>query len=217
MANEESKHRMKLPLYDLEPKLENCWVAPNSTVVGEVRIRRWSSVWYNCVIRGDINRVDIHNFTSIGDNTVILTAAALPTGMPAKVYIGRNCVIGRGCTLYSCHIEDDVTIGDKCVILEGARIEKGAQIAPGSVIPPGRLIPTKQLWGGNPVQFIKDLNLGEVWSNYTKSYIEVALGDAHKNEFTLWNSAYLNRQSSSSDASPSEQDLLGTTTTKNYN
>jgi tetrahydrodipicolinate N-succinyltransferase len=126
MANEESKHRMKLPLYDLEPKLENCWVAPNSTVVGEVRIRRWSSVWYNCVIRGDINRVDIHNFTSIGENTVIHTAAALPTGMPAKVYIGRNCVIGRGCTLYSCHIEDDVTIGDKCVILEGARIEKGA-------------------------------------------------------------------------------------------
>ena len=126
MANEESKHRMKLPLYDLEPKLENCFVAPNSTVVGEVRIRRWSSVWYNCVIRGDINRVDIHNFTSIGDNTVIHTAAALPTGMPAKVYIGRNCVIGRGCTLYSCHIEDDVTLGDKCVILEGARIEKGA-------------------------------------------------------------------------------------------
>jgi carbonic anhydrase/acetyltransferase-like protein (isoleucine patch superfamily) len=126
MANEERKHRMKLQLYDLEPKLENCWVAPNSTVVGEVSIRRWSSVWYNCVIRGDINRVDIHNFTSIGDNTVIHTAAALPTGMPAKVYIGRNCVIGIGCTLYSCHIEDDVTIGDKCVILEGARIGKGA-------------------------------------------------------------------------------------------
>lgn len=95
-------------------------------IVGEVRIRRWSTVWYNCVIRGDINRVDIHNFTSIGDNTVIHTAAAIPTGMPAKVYIGRNCTIGRGCTLYSCHIEDDVVIGDKCVILEGARIEKGA-------------------------------------------------------------------------------------------
>ena len=68
------------------------------------------------MIRGDINRVDIHNFTSIGDGT----------GMPAKVYIGRNCTIGRGCTIYSAHIEDDVTIGDKCVILEGARIEKGA-------------------------------------------------------------------------------------------
>jgi gamma-carbonic anhydrase len=156
MASEESKHRMKLPLYDLEPHTENCFIAPNSTVgkylsqslnninaVGEVRIKKWSTIWYNCVVRGDINRVDIHNFTSVGDGTVIATAAALPTGMPAKTYIGRNCVIGRGCSLYSCHIEDDVTIGDKCVILEGARIEKGAQLAPGSVVPPGRLIPAK--------------------------------------------------------------------------
>jgi len=58
MADEESKHRAKLALYDLVPKLENCWVAPNATVVGEVRIQRFASVWYNSVIRGDINRVE---------------------------------------------------------------------------------------------------------------------------------------------------------------
>ena len=58
MAEEESKHRAKLPLYDLVPKIENAWVAPNATVVGEVRIQRWATVWYNSVIRGDINRVE---------------------------------------------------------------------------------------------------------------------------------------------------------------
>lgn len=63
------------------------------------------------------------NFTAIGDNTVIHTAASLPTGMSAKVYIGHNVTVGANCTLYSCHIEDDVFIGDKCVILEGARLE----------------------------------------------------------------------------------------------
>jgi serine acetyltransferase len=56
--SEESKHRAKLPLYDLEPKIENAWIAPNATIVGEVRIRRWASVWYNSVVRGDINRVE---------------------------------------------------------------------------------------------------------------------------------------------------------------
>lgn len=66
------------------------------------------------------------NFSSIGDNTVVHTAASLPTGMSAKVHIGCNVTIGSNCTLYSCHIEDDVFIGDRCVILEGARIEKGA-------------------------------------------------------------------------------------------
>ena len=58
-------------------------------------------------------------------------------------------------------------------------------------MPPGRLIPAKQLWGGNPCSFIKDLNVAETWSNYTYSYVIHGAGDAHKNEFTLWNSAYL--------------------------
>lgn len=57
MADEETKHRVKLPLYDLRPKIDCCWIAPNSTIVGEVDIRRWASVWYNSVVRGDINRV----------------------------------------------------------------------------------------------------------------------------------------------------------------
>lgn len=85
----------------------------------------------------------IMEFSSIGDNTVVHTAASLPTGMSAKVYIGHNVTIGSNCTLYSCHIEDDVFIGDRCVILEGARLEKGCMLAPGSVVPPGRLIPAK--------------------------------------------------------------------------
>jgi len=54
---------------------------------------------------------------------VLLTAPSLPNGMLAKLSIGRNCTIGSGCTLYSCSIGDDVVIGDKCVILEGAKIE----------------------------------------------------------------------------------------------
>ena len=69
-VEELSKHRFKLPLYNLYPKTENAWIAPNATVskqaiflklkflVGEVMLRRWSSVWYNAVIRGDINRVE---------------------------------------------------------------------------------------------------------------------------------------------------------------
>jgi carbonic anhydrase/acetyltransferase-like protein (isoleucine patch superfamily) len=134
---------MKLALYDLEPRTENAWIAPNATLIGEVIIKRWASVWYNSVIRGDINRVEVNNFSSIGDNSVVHTAASLPTGMNAKVYIGNNVTVGSGCTLYSCHIEDDAFIGDRCVILEGARVEKSAMLAPGSVVPPGRLIPAK--------------------------------------------------------------------------
>jgi carbonic anhydrase/acetyltransferase-like protein (isoleucine patch superfamily) len=136
--------------------------------------------------------------------------------MPAKVFIGKNVSIGAGCTIYSAHIEDDVVIGDKSVILEGARLEKGCQVLPGSVVPPGRLIPTKQLWGGNPVQFIKDLNVGEVWANYTKSYVNAAQGGAHRHEFTTWNSAYLSRPSNQEDLAPNEGDLRNAYIDRDY-
>jgi carbonic anhydrase/acetyltransferase-like protein (isoleucine patch superfamily) len=135
--------------------------------------------------------------------------------MNAKVYIGNNVTIGSHCTLYSCHIEDDVRIGDKSVILEGARIEEGAQIAPGSVVPPGRLIPAKQLWAGNPVEYVKDLDIGEHWANYSYSYIVTALGDAHKAEFTMWPSNYLLKPSSKEDVELKEEDLQAQYITKN--
>ena len=193
---------MKLPLYDLYPQIDQCWIAPNATVVGEVFIHRYSTVWHNAVIRGDINRVEIKSFTSIGAGTVIHTAAALPTGLLAKVTIGRNTTIGSGCTLYSCTIGNDVVLGDKCVVLEGAIIEDGAQLAPGSVVPPGRLVPAKQLWGGNPVEYMKDLGVDELWANYSFSYVNTSLGDAYLNEFTGWPSNYLKWPSTKEDASP---------------
>ena len=198
-------------------------------IVGEVLIKRWASVWYNSVVRGDVNRVEyrktprslyillyrIMNFSSIGDNTVIHTAASLPTGMSAKVYIGHNVTIGAHCTLYSCHINDDVVVGDKCVILEGARLEKSCMLAPGTVVPPGRLIPAKQLWAGNPAEYVKDLDVGETWANYTLSYIHVALGDMQRNEFMMWPSNYLQKPTTQEDIDLKDDEMDSMYTTKN--
>ena len=149
----------------------------------------------------------IAEFVSIGDNSVVHTAASLPTGMNAECVINKNTTIGANCTIYSAYIEEDCMIGDNSVILEGARLQKGCQIAPGSVVPPGRLIPTKQLWGGNPVKFMKDLDVGESWANYTKSYVISATGEVLKDEFTTWNSSYMDRPSYSDDINPDDNDL----------
>lgn len=65
--------------------------------------------------------------------------------------VGNYVIIGNRSTIYSCTIQDEVVIGQGCVILEGARIEKGAMIAANSVVPPGRLIPAGTVWAGNPV------------------------------------------------------------------
>lgn len=119
-------HRMKLQLFDLRPKTQLNWIAPNATVIGEVAVRRFASIWYNAVIRGDINRVDVEEFASIGENSVLHTAPSLPTGMIAKLRVGKNTIVGSDCTLYSCQIGNDVVIGNKSVVLEGSKIENGA-------------------------------------------------------------------------------------------
>ena len=136
-----TKHRHRLPLYDLDPITENAWVAPNATVVGEVLILKYSSIWYNAVVRGDLNKVHILDFVSIGENSVVMTSSSLPTGMPASCKIGSNTVVENNCTIISADIAEDCYIGAHSTILEGAKIERGAHIAPYTVVPPGRLIP----------------------------------------------------------------------------
>lgn len=83
-----------MSLYDLEPSIYiNAFVAPNATIVGEVSIGHETTVWYGSVIRGDINAVRIGNNSSIGDNSVIVTAGSLPTGIPASVNIGCKVIL----------------------------------------------------------------------------------------------------------------------------
>ena len=78
------------------------FIAPNSTIIGEVYTAPHVTVWGNAVIRGDINSVNIGRFSSIGEGTVIFTSGSLPNGLSSAVEIGENVVIGAGCTLHSC-------------------------------------------------------------------------------------------------------------------
>lgn len=82
-TDELTKHQTLLQLYDIAPIVKNSYVAPSATLVGEVAVNNYATVWNNVVIRGDINYVYIGSYASIGDNTVIQTVASLPTGLPA--------------------------------------------------------------------------------------------------------------------------------------
>lgn len=160
-----------MPLYDVAPHLDEAsWVAPNASLIGEVIVSKYATVWYNVVIRAEMNPVRIGHFSSVGDGTTINTACALPHGLAASVNIGKNVTIEAHCSLYSCIIDDDVFIGRGTVVMQGARIERGAHILEGSVVPPGRLIPAGQVWGGNPAVFVRNLTQDEQVANYTRSY-----------------------------------------------
>jgi carbonic anhydrase/acetyltransferase-like protein (isoleucine patch superfamily) len=104
-------------------------------------VSKWATVWYNVTIRAELNPVRIGYFSSIGDNTTITTACALPHGLACSVNIGKNVTVEQNCSIYSSIIDDDVVVGAGSVIMPGARLERGCQILPNSVVPPGKLIP----------------------------------------------------------------------------
>ena len=91
----------------------------------------------------------------IGDNCVLHTAPSLPSGLPAHHEIDHDKIIQFECILYSCTIGSGVFVGSNPVILEGVKIEDGAIILPNSVVPPGRVVPASQVWGGNPIKFVR--------------------------------------------------------------
>jgi carbonic anhydrase/acetyltransferase-like protein (isoleucine patch superfamily) len=86
-------------------------------LVGEVIVSKYATVWYNVVIRAELNPVRIGHFSSIGDATTIYTANALPHGLSASVNIGKNVTIEPNCSIHSSIIDDDVFIGHNTVIM----------------------------------------------------------------------------------------------------
>jgi len=165
-----TRHRQQLPLYDCVPQVKDAWIAPNASLIGNVAVSKWATVWYNVIIRAELNAVRIGHFSSIGDGSSIYTAHSLPHGISASVNIGKNVVVESGCSLHSCIIDDDCVIGSNSVIGEGARLERGCVILPNSIVPPGRLIPAGQVWGGNVVTFVRNLTEEEQMQNYANSY-----------------------------------------------
>ena len=83
------------------------------------------------------------------------TAASTSSGLPAHIEIQDDVVVHHGSTLYSCILKERAFIGYNSVVLEGAIVEQGAIILPNSVVPPGRVVPSMQVWGGNPIKFVR--------------------------------------------------------------
>ncbi len=118
-------------------------------------------IYHNVVIRGDLNAIRIHPYTSIGDRSVIHAAVSTPTGLSASTIIGQHVLVGQGCLLRSVNVGDGCIIGDRSILLEGSRMEELSVLEPNSVVPPGRVIPTGQVWGGSPAQFVRALSKDE--------------------------------------------------------
>jgi carbonic anhydrase/acetyltransferase-like protein (isoleucine patch superfamily) len=126
---------------DLHPE---SFVAPGATVVGDVAIGPEASVWYGCVLRGDLEPIRVGARTNVQDLTLVHVDRGMGTTIGANVTIGHRCVI------HGCVVEDDATIGMGAVLLSGCRIGRGALVTAGAVVREGFEVPAGTIAAGVP-------------------------------------------------------------------
>jgi len=128
---------------DIDP---DSWIAPNAVVVGQVSLGRHGSIWYGCVVRGDLEPISIGADSNIQDLTLVHVDKGHPVAIGERVTVGHHCVI------HGCRIEDDALIGMGAVLLTGCRIGKGALVAAGAVVREGFEVPAGTIAAGVPAK-----------------------------------------------------------------
>jgi carbonic anhydrase/acetyltransferase-like protein (isoleucine patch superfamily) len=166
--------------YDLENRrIQNAndnWVAPNATIIGDVTLEKNSSIWFNAVLRGDIENIYIGEGSNIQDGSVLHT----DPGCPLKV--GKDVTVGHLVMLHGCTIGDNSLIGIGAVILNNAKIGKNCIIGAKALITENKEIPDNSLVVGSPGKIIREVTEEEKksvlentkhyqdnWKRYSKS------------------------------------------------
>jgi len=156
-----------MPFKGTAPRLAtNTFVAENAVVIGDVAIGDHSSVWYGCVIRGDVNRIHIGARTNVQDGTVIHVnhdprGDYRETGGGDPVWIGDDVTIGHMALIHACTIESGGFVGMRAAVLDGAVVEGGAMVAAGALVTPNKRVPAGELWAGSPAKKMRDLSAEE--------------------------------------------------------
>lgn len=142
-----------LPVKGIEPKIgDNCFLAPNATIVGDVILGERCSVWFNAVIRGDVNSIRIGDKTNIQDGVVIHA-----TYQKASTTIGNNVNIGHNALVHGCILKDHVLIGMGAIVMDNAVVEEYVIIGAGSVVLENTICESGYLYAGTPAKKIKPL------------------------------------------------------------
>ena len=142
-----------LPVLDKHPKWgDHCFIAPNATIVGDVTMGTNCSVWFNAVIRGDVNTITIGNDTNIQDGAVIHA-----TYLKAATTIGNRVSVGHNAIVHGCILKDHVLVGMGAIIMDNAVVEEYCIIGAGSVVLENTICETGFLYAGTPAKKIKPI------------------------------------------------------------
>ena len=148
-----------LPYRNMLPRIDpSAFVAPNAVVIGDVEIRPYANIWFNCVLRGDDAPIRVCAGANLQDGTVVhVTCEEFPGGSGEHVecVIGEGVAVGHMALLHACRIEAGALVGMKACVMDRAVVESGALVAAGAVVTPRKRVPQGELWAGSPARKLR--------------------------------------------------------------
>ena len=159
------------PVKGIHPQIpEDCYVAENATIVGDVSIGSECSIWFNVVIRGDVNYIKMGNKVNVQDGAVIHA-----TYQKSPTEIGNNVSIGHNAIVHGCTIKDNVLIGMGSIVMDDCVIESNSIIAAGAVVTKNTIVESGSIYAGVPAKKVKDISkelisgeIDRIANNYVK-------------------------------------------------
>ena len=159
------------PVKGISPEMgNNCFIAPNATIVGDVVMGNDCSVWFNAVIRGDVNSIRMGNKVNIQDGAVVHCTFGKTT-----TYIGNNVSVGHNAIVHGCVIEDNVLIGMGSIVMDNCHIGINCIIAAGAVVLENTKVEPGTIYAGVPAKKVKDISqeiisgeINRIAENYLK-------------------------------------------------
>lgn len=166
----ERQKGLVLPVKGVYPTIpSDCFIAPNATIVGDVEMGSECSVWFNAVVRGDVNSIRMGNRVNVQDGACIHC-----TYEKTKTIIGNNVSIGHNAIVHGCTVEDNVLIGMGAIVMDRSRIGSNSIIAAGAVVLEDTVVPPGTIFAGIPAKKVKDISQdllkGEV-ERIAKNYV----------------------------------------------
>jgi carbonic anhydrase/acetyltransferase-like protein (isoleucine patch superfamily) len=159
------------PVNGIEPVFgKDCFIAPNATIVGDVQMGDQCSIWFNAVIRGDVNSIRMGNKVNVQDGAVIHC-----TFQKTKAIIGNNVSIGHNAIVHGCVIENNVLVGMGSIIMDNARVGSNCIIAAGAVVLENTVVESGTIYAGIPAKKVKNISqelisgeINRIAENYVK-------------------------------------------------
>lgn len=154
---------------------DGVFIAPGAQIIGDVRIAAGASIWYNCVLRGDVMPIVVGERSNIQDGSVVHVSR----GTHGTV-IGSDCLVGHMAIIHGCTLHDHAFVGLGSVVMDGCVVESDAMLAAGSLLTPGKVVRGGELWAGRPAAFVRALSDAEISRNRAAAASYVELAAAHR-------------------------------------